>query len=73
MSSNIERIFFALNVRHYGPQPSIFVRSFSAITKLRVSRSTGLASMIEFCVQGSINPEAAWVEPLLEQGIRWER
>jgi hypothetical protein len=32
MSSNIERKFFALNVRRYGPQPSIFVRSFSAIT-----------------------------------------
>jgi hypothetical protein len=33
MSSNIERKFFALNVRRYGPQPSIFVRSFSAITR----------------------------------------
>ncbi len=29
--------------------------------------------MIEFCVQGSINPEALWVKPLLEQGRRWER
>src|SRR6266700_4596056 len=30
--SNIQRKFFALNVRRDGPQPSIFVRSFSAIT-----------------------------------------
>jgi len=32
MASNIERKFFVLNVRRDGPQPSIFVRSFSAIT-----------------------------------------
>src|SRR5712692_2157648 len=32
MSSNIQRKFFALNVRRDGPQPSIFVRSFGAIT-----------------------------------------
>jgi hypothetical protein len=32
MSSNIERKKIALNVRSDGPQPSIFVRSFSAIT-----------------------------------------
>jgi hypothetical protein len=32
MSSKIERKFFALNLRNSGPQPSIFVRSFSAIT-----------------------------------------
>ncbi len=33
MVSNIQPNFFALNVRRDGPQPSIFVRSFSAITK----------------------------------------
>jgi len=33
MRSNLERIFFALKVRRDGPQSSIFVRSFSAITK----------------------------------------
>ena len=32
MSSTIERHFFALNGRRDGPQPSIFVRPFSAIT-----------------------------------------
>jgi hypothetical protein len=32
MVSNIQPNFFALNVRRYSPQPSIFVRSFSAIT-----------------------------------------
>jgi hypothetical protein len=41
MSSNIERIFFALNVRRDGPQPSIFVRTFSAIT---ISMNTFLES-----------------------------
>ena len=30
--SNIQRKFFALNVRRDGPQPSIFVRRFSQIT-----------------------------------------
>ena len=30
--SKIQRKKFALNFRRYGPQPSIFVRSFSAIT-----------------------------------------
>src|SRR5437868_2318450 len=32
MSSKIERKKIALNLRHYGPQPRICVRSFSAIT-----------------------------------------
>ncbi len=32
MMSNIQRKFFALNVRRDGLQPSIFVRSFGAIT-----------------------------------------
>src|SRR6266700_5305228 len=32
MASNIEHKKFALNVRRDGPQPSIFVRRFSAIT-----------------------------------------
>jgi hypothetical protein len=32
MVSNIQRKKFALNVRRDGPQPSIFVRSFSPIT-----------------------------------------
>jgi hypothetical protein len=30
--SNFHRKKFALKVRRYGPQPSIFVRLFSAIT-----------------------------------------
>jgi len=30
--SNIQRKFFALNVRHNGPQPSIFVRTFRSFT-----------------------------------------
>jgi len=30
--SNFQRKFFLLKVRHDGPQPSIFVRSFSTIT-----------------------------------------
>ncbi|SRR6266487_3490508 len=34
MSSNIERKKIALNLRHYGSQPSIFVRTFSAFTTL---------------------------------------
>jgi len=38
IASNIQRKFFALNVRRDGPQPSIFVRSFSAIT---ISRRSG--------------------------------
>ena len=33
MVSNIQLKKFGLNVRRYGPQPSISVRSFSAITK----------------------------------------
>jgi len=34
MSSNIQRKKIALNVRRDGPQPSIFVRSFGAITNI---------------------------------------
>ena len=47
MMSNIQRIFFALNVRRDGPQPSIFVRSFGAITrcdKIRDNRSFTISS-----------------------------
>ena len=36
--SNIEPKKFGLNVRRYGSQPSIFVRSFSPITSRRVGR-----------------------------------
>ncbi len=36
--SNIQPKFFGLNVRRYGPQPSIFVRSFSQITKKAIKR-----------------------------------
>ena len=32
MASNIQPKKFGLNVRRHGPQPSIFVRSFSPIT-----------------------------------------
>ena len=35
--------------------------------------STEFTPMIELCVQGSINSEAARMEPLQEQGLRWER
>jgi hypothetical protein len=35
--SNIERRFFALNVRRNGPQPSIFVRTLSAITIISIN------------------------------------
>ncbi len=35
--------------------------------------STELTPMIECCVQGSIHPEIARVEPLLEQDPRCER
>jgi hypothetical protein len=41
MSSKIERNFFALNLRHYGPQPSIFVRSLSAITTYHIELQYG--------------------------------
>ena len=32
IASNIQRKFFALNVRRNGPQPSIFVRTFRSFT-----------------------------------------
>ena len=35
--------------------------------------STEFTPMIELCAQGSINPEATRVEPLLEQDLRCER
>jgi len=38
MSSKIERKKIALNLRHYGPQPRICVRSFSAITNRSLLR-----------------------------------
>ncbi len=38
MSSNIQRKKNALNVRRDGPQPCIFVRSFSAITTQQTKR-----------------------------------
>ena len=36
--SNIQPNFFVLKVRRDGPQPSIFVRSFSAITSRTIIR-----------------------------------
>ncbi len=36
MVSNLHRKILALNVRRDGPQPSIFVRSFNAITRKRI-------------------------------------
>ena len=44
MVSNIQPNFFALNVRRYSPQPSIFVRSFSAITSDYAASTAKVAS-----------------------------
>jgi len=69
---NLRPIVFWLKVRTRGPQPSICVPTFSQFTKMSsggncAEGSTELAPMIEFCVQGSINPEAARVESLLKR------
>ena len=43
--SNIQHKKFALNVRRDGPQPSVFVRSFSAITNLQGELVPGYRTM----------------------------
>src|SRR5258708_31686899 len=44
VASNIHPNFAGVNVRRYGPQPSIFVRSFSPITNIRAIRTTNVSS-----------------------------
>jgi hypothetical protein len=53
MSSNIQREKIALNVRRYSPQPSIFVRSFSAITTSREKLLTFLTIPLSLLIQRS--------------------
>ena len=71
MVSNIQRKKIALNVRRDGPQSSIFVRTFSAITTwhygYEISQRTGLKSgtlypiLIRLAEQGWL--ETRWAEP----------
>src|SRR5207244_21562 len=72
MRSNIQLKFFYLNVRRDGPQPSIFVRSFSQITTIFHAEEATQTSFL--CVE-TLAPEGtpalqrlAW--PNLERKIR---
>lgn len=58
MMSNIQRKKFALNVRRDGPQPSIFVRSFGAITSEACPRPGWLVLFRG----GPLSPPVGWPE-----------
>lgn len=75
IASNIQPKFFCLNVRHNGLQPSIFVRSFSQITKwINNKRVPSFKSVLACCSTLGISPlQAMASDPTALKAILGEK